>query len=899
MLANNFKKSLLAAKVGLILSTGVTGVAFAEDNQTGVQENVEVIEVRGIRRSLAEAVNTKRFATSVVDAVSAEDIGKFPDSDVGEALGRIPGVAVSRQFGQGQQVSIRGASSQLTLTTLNGQNVASTGWYTEQAIDRSFNYTLLPPELISGIDVYKSSQANIVEGGVGGTVNVKTRKPLDLDSGTVFASVKSVYSSQSEQWDPAYSGLASYKNDDETFGVLAALAVQETDYVRRGNESLAGWNGAVSANYFLQERERTATNVAFQYAPNDELSFDLTYMNLELEANNNNSSFWIFQAGANCLGENPDGVCMLSEATAATPTDNPSWLQAFARRAKMESETVDFGFEFKRDTFEISGRIGRSEATGGTEAQTNYGGLIGSHEDRYGMIDMTGKRIKIQLKENDYRVGHWNEGSPGVAAWAVRNQPNTDEETYAQLDTKFMLDHDIITAVHVGARFTNHKVEEDNFKGLANIQRNADGSPVLSDANDPTSVVADIADIAPAQLYGNGVNEAGFEYITIPGPHLDAMFNHTAQNFSEYVRDRSGYAALEEENFAFYVMADFSGENYRGNFGLRYISTDVNSDYYGSDITVTGITDSGNFYGGNALKSKTLSNKEADYSDILPSFNIAYDLDEDTILRGSIAQVISRPNYQDVFARSSLSGYDNENPNDQQEVTGNPGLEPFKATQLDVSYEYYYGDSNFASATFFYKDIETFVTSSTTPNQSIGINDPACNCDVWNIVNRVNGDGGDVIGLELQLQHAFDNGFGAIVNYTYADSSSEETNFDDRIGRFSDSSDHTVNLVGYYENDDFGARLAYNWRSEFMIRETGFYSSREHMDFGTLDFTGNYQVNDNISLTLEVVNILEEDSYQIGISGSDGLLKEETKHNFPAWSYVGERKIALGANLRF
>lgn len=95
MLANNFKKSLLAAKVGLILSTGVTGVAYAEDNQTGVKEDVEVIEVRGIRRSLAEAVNTKRFATSVVDAVSAEDIGKFPDSDVGEALGRIPGVALA------------------------------------------------------------------------------------------------------------------------------------------------------------------------------------------------------------------------------------------------------------------------------------------------------------------------------------------------------------------------------------------------------------------------------------------------------------------------------------------------------------------------------------------------------------------------------------------------------------------------------------------------------------------------------------------------------------------------------------------------------------------------------------------------------------------------------------
>ncbi|MGB0841725.1 MAG: TonB-dependent receptor plug domain-containing protein, partial [Pseudoalteromonas shioyasakiensis] len=108
MLAKNFKKSLLAVNIGLVMSAGFTGAAYAAD-ETKVQEDVEVIEVRGIRRSLEASMNTKRFADSVVDAVSAEDVGKFPDSDVGEALGRISGVAVNRQFGQGQQVSIRGA----------------------------------------------------------------------------------------------------------------------------------------------------------------------------------------------------------------------------------------------------------------------------------------------------------------------------------------------------------------------------------------------------------------------------------------------------------------------------------------------------------------------------------------------------------------------------------------------------------------------------------------------------------------------------------------------------------------------------------------------------------------------------------------------------------------------
>ena len=204
MLAKNFKKSLLAVNIGLVMSAGFTGAAYAAD-ETKVQEDVEVIEVRGIRRSLEASMNTKRFADSVVDAVSAEDVGKFPDGDVGEALGRISGVAVNRQFGQGQQVSIRGASSQLTRTLLNGQTVASTGRYDQQSIDRSFNYTLLPPELVGEIQVYKSSQADIVEGGVGGTVIVNTRKPLDLDAGTTFLSAKADYGTISEETDPQIS----------------------------------------------------------------------------------------------------------------------------------------------------------------------------------------------------------------------------------------------------------------------------------------------------------------------------------------------------------------------------------------------------------------------------------------------------------------------------------------------------------------------------------------------------------------------------------------------------------------------------------------------------------------------------------------------------------------------
>src|SRR3954463_1006839 len=176
-----FSKTALLTSSAALVILGLTAQVHAQE--------AEEITVTGIRGALKNAVDIKRNATAVVDAVSAEDVGKFPDSDIGESLGRIPGVTVGRAFGQGSSVSIRGSAPQMTLTQLNGQSVASTGWYDQVSIDRSFNYSMLPSELIGGMEVYKSAQADIAEGGIGGTVNVKTRKPLDLDANTAFVGI--------------------------------------------------------------------------------------------------------------------------------------------------------------------------------------------------------------------------------------------------------------------------------------------------------------------------------------------------------------------------------------------------------------------------------------------------------------------------------------------------------------------------------------------------------------------------------------------------------------------------------------------------------------------------------------------------------------------------------------
>ncbi|KAF7773985.1 iron complex outermembrane recepter protein [Pseudoalteromonas citrea] len=865
MLANNFKKSLLALNVGLVLSAGASGVAFAaEENK--VQEDVEVIEVRGIRRSLEASMNTKRFANSVVDSVSAEDIGDFPDNNLAESLGRVPGVTVSRQFGEGSAVSIRGASNQLTKTSLNGQNVASTGWYTEQAIDRSFNYSMLAPEMIASMDVYKSAQADIVEGGVGGTVIVKTRRPLDLDANTVFGSIKMTGSTASDENDASYSGLYSWKNEAETFGVLGALAKSDYSLERIGDESLPAWAGRIAPTNFKQQRERTATDIQLQYAPTDSLDFGLHYMNLELNANNLNTQIWIPQNFSNCSSTNAQGIPTNCTATQAWIDSDDVILPYYdvrPRQASMETEVVAFDMTYVGDAVKIEFQIGSTEATGGTNFETNYATLtdkIGS----LGTINAEGDRIQYDMTSPVYEATTLNVGDNSIV-----NSPNKDSEDYAQVDFTFQLESEFFTSIKTGVRWVHHEVEKSSNR------------PLLSNT-----------DAAEGLLLGT--ISAGKDSFTIPEPNADAMISHTKGLITEWVESRSGFSNIVEDNFSGYVMANFSHENVRGNMGLRYISTSVSSDTYARlDGFVDPILVANNGY------SHDIVTEESNYNEVLPSINVAVDVQEDVIVRFSAATVIARPNYNDMFTSSSLKGFGDNIIGNESVEKGSVALSPFKANQADIGVEWYYNSSSLVALSYFTKQVDTFTTADSIANQSIGIVDPDSQLDSWRLDTYKDGRGGDINGVEFQWQHTFDNGFGGVFNYTYADAKADAKNYTDRNNIFTDSSKHTTNLVGFYEDDAFSARAAYTWRSDYMIREVGFYGNREHQDFGTLDLSFSYKINDNFTVVADITNLLEEDSIQIGRDQGEIATLQRTSNGYPAYSYEGEARYSLGVQFRF
>jgi len=879
------KQTPIAAAVSLTLLGAALAAQAQEAAAPAKAEQLDQVVVTGIRASLQTAATIKKNATAVVDAVSAEDVGKLPDSDVGQALGRIPGVSVGRAFGQGATVSIRGSDPQMTYTTLNGQTVASTGWYDQLDIDRSFNYSLLPSELIGGIEVYKSSQADLTEGGIGGTVIVKTRKPLDMAANSGFVSVKYGKGTISDA-EKEVSGLFSWKNEAKTFGVLAAAAHSDGAYIRRGIEADNRWSADVAPTAFVQDRKRDAINLTLQAKPAQGLDLGLNYLKLKLIGDNSNSSDYIFQ-DPNCdkrntdvkSAWNPTGMCVHSTTTAANPLPT-QFFQVWARQAQMTSDSVTFDGHYKLEGAKFDLVAGTTKAKGGTSLTANY--QTGNWDDGFslpkwqGTIDATGHQISVNPTSNQ-SFGVSNLPSAlGPQTWATSQGPNKDQEKYAQLDATIDLNWGAINAFKTGVRFADHTFEKRAYR------------PIWAST---------IATTSTSSLFSGTVDLASGW--SIPRPNIGAMVAGTNKNINGWIEDRSAFSELSEKNQALYGMFDFEAENMRGNFGLRYISTDVKSTGYKFDGTPLAAGD----YAGNENWGKTYDVKKSKYNDVLPSVNIAFDLRKDLVLRAAAAQAITRPNFANMFG-VTVSGYNDDRVGNETWTVGSVELKPMKSSQVDLSLEYYYGRGNVLSATFFNKDIQNFITANVLLNQKIGLVDPKSGVDNWTVQNFVNAGGGRLRGIELQANHAFNNGFGVVANYTFTEGTAPKESFADQLGLFTQSSKHNVNLVGYYETSDYFGRLAYNWRSKYIIRENAYwYGNRMHANTGTLDASFGWNINKWLKVSLDAVNLTKQDDIQYGVMSAslpaDALHKDPLKAGYPAWSFKGETTYKIGLTAKF
>lgn len=842
-----------AFMLGLLTSPTM---AFSEEvtaDQTKTEE-VEVIQVRGIRGSVVQSLNTKRYANSVVDAVTAEDIGKFPDQNVAESLQRITGVSITRSFGEGERVSIRGTTESQNRTLLNGQAVGSADWWTNSAASRGFNYTMLPSEIVSGLEVYKTPEADIDEGSIGGTVIVRTRKPLDLEANKFAGSVLAQYSDVSGETDPQLSALYSWKNEDETFGALISLVRQERNLRRDGIEAWS-WTdrditmadgtvhedvyspGGGGSAMFSQERIRTGGNLTLQYRPTDTTEMTFNALDSTMKMDNENQNFlWLPGYGGSeytditIIEHDQVGAMAVGGTLGLSPAGNNILDETKVRNSKLKTTSYDLKIDHEGDVWTSSIHFGYTKGSGGSEADRSVG-WGGNYEHSYDAS--TARDVKTSYGADPADGSKW-----GLDFLRYDSNNAQDDESYVQVDFGRDLDLGVFSAIKFGAKYRDHA--RFNTKHTTDAREDLNWSLADYSLAMPSDFLSDQGSAGTLKNYAitdsNKIRSEG-----------DALG-------WDYRLLKASTFDISEKISAAYIKADIDAEGLRGNVGVRLVYTDQSSAAY---VGATG--------------SETWTDESTSYFDILPSLNLAVDLQEDLLLRMSAARVMSRPDYAKM---TSSTSYNKET---QTGTGGNPDIDPYRATQFDLGLEWYFSDAGIVSAVLFLKDIQSFIDTQATLETHEGVEI---------LINRpVNGKGGTIQGLEFGYQQELYEGFGWSANYTYVDGEAKDSEGNNVT--IPGNSDHTVNLSSYFETDTFSGRISYNYRTGY---DTGEGWPGYVDDYGQVDANLSYNLSENITFIIEGINLTDEKTFSYQEKGVKQAL---------TGYYADGRRLTAGVRFNF
>ncbi|MGQ8364305.1 TonB-dependent receptor [Glaciecola sp. 1036] len=903
---NNLTRGLrLAFAVGAITAT-TAPFAVAQESTS----ETEIIEISGIRASQEANINTKRFSNSIVDAITAEDIGKFPDKNVAESLSRIPGITIDRDFGEGQGVTIRGVQPDQNLTLVNGQAVGTAQWFVLSDATRNFNFEILASEMVAGLEVYKSSQADLDEGALGGTVILRTRKPLELDANTAQVSVEAQYNDIAEETDPSLSGLYSWKNDEGTFGILVSGSYQQRTVHRETNEDF-GWFGpsipridplveapqgasekgaipwGMGSALFKQDRKRQGIDVTAQWLPTDDLDISVHYLSSKMEADNVNSNLiGIPFRGVAYMGTDTNSGTVsnnIVESLAVTGlAQRPAWARhmaydnIFRDGSEMSTEILDLEGKYTLESGELHFQLGTTTGEGtNRDFFTEFWVTPDDERANFDFYNPGGASPYI-----DFTTASPWLANPDDEMWlgGIFDQANLteDEENYLQIDYSHFVEWGAITEIKSGFKIRDRSFGQHRYRtDLANLAPTGDGS--LGPASDFWT--GDMVHVEHSQT--NGVAASYFM------PDKDSMYNalyavsecndanaaSLCRTTDVYLKDAS--FDIEEDITALYVMAKFDTEGLRGNLGLRYVETDTTS--MGFDLN-----------SGDAVSF------DGDYNEWLPSANIAYDVSEDVVLRFAAARVITRP------APFQLAPAVNLTPETSSGTAGNPALNPLTANQFEAGVEWYFDSSSLASVTLFKKDISDFIFTKTVSRE---INGQQIN----QLSTPENGGSTSLEGFEFQIQHAFENGFGGYFNYTYTEIDDAEIDeaapvLDDagniigatlatRTVSFPRTSKNSYNIGVYYENDVYSARLNYNYRSEYFLAQAEIGDTYRD-DQSQLDAQFSWHFNDNLTFKAEALNLTDEIWENYYVRSSDGARLGGTQS-------ANGRRIFVGASYSF
>jgi len=882
------------------VSAALAGLAIAMSAQVSAQqaatqaEEMEEVVVSGIRASMRNSLEVKRESLQVVDAISAEDVGDFPDKNIGEAIQRVPGVQINRQDGEGRGVSIRGADPSLIRVELNGVSALSL----TVGGGRDVDFRDLPVEFLSRVEVVKTPTADMTEGGIG-TVRVFTRKPFDNPEGYLAGSVQGVYSDLADATDPKLALIGSKTFFDNTLGVMLS-GQYEQRHINSNNARTTGWlrraptaTGAgatpgrgtdVNADgtldwipeiprYIIDRRvtTREAFNAVVQWRPSENFSMylDSTYAKGREEVSSmlmqlGGAAGLIDYANSHVGADNTIDHIELT-SSAAFPIDLA--YRNINGQLEREQYNAVLGAEWGTDKWKFDGRVTYARGEVQNDEKNSTATIFGIPRL---IVDYTGGEDAPNFSFPGVDTTDGNLVNQIAAVFNPRN--NNQEEDGARFNVEFKPEIDWLTSIKAGVEQRDVTMESLLFSRTIQLSSR---TPTPASSGATTTVAVAQSVIAGIVNNNSGLNDVPFfdtgdlgfgggikfwndngdptyaATVAASGLTLDPYGPNSNPNTLGTFQNYLDTWSVDEKTLAGYLQAAFKFDNdvipVSALLGVRYFDTNTRAEGFNRVATGSGAAQVITF---------PEASREGGYNDWLPSLNLRFDFSDKFVGRVTAGEVMARPNPAQLAFRRSLDGVGLTG------SQGNPDLLPFQATQYDAGVEYYISDVSYVSAAYFRTEISRFIINTARLEDANG------DGILYNITTPVNGtDKVTIDGFEIGGQLAFDflpsawKNFGVLANATFSnDKGFKGTNLlTGELLPFPGVSDLSYNASLYYETDKFSVRTAYNWRESWLITAAGRGGLPEfNDDYGTLDASVSWNVNPHFTVFADAVNLLDE-----------------------------------------
>ena len=913
----NLLSVALASAIALAAANAHAQTADAQEDpqEAGEVAELETVVVTGIRRGIEDAISTKREATSIVEAISAEDIGKLPDVSIGESISRLPGVSAQRVAGRAQVISVRGLSPDFSTTLLNGREMVSTG------DNRSVEFDQYPSELVSGVTIYKTPDAGLIGQGLSGTLDMQTARPLNFSDTVVAVSARyqeTSLGSAANVGDDGGRFNASYIDQfaDGTLGLAIGWSHSDTpihenqvglyepwqaigDNWRPGVPAGTYYSDGIKALRRTGKLKRDGVMATLQYRPSNAWTSTLDLFYSKAEQVDTANQFEVHIGDYN--GTN--GAVRLDVAnprinanntfTGGTANNVYPLVRGMYNDREDKIEAAGWNNDFSVGSARVVADVSWSRTTRDELSLENNTQLL--------------PQPQLDSLDLDFRLDGFSQLVPGrdysnpetlfltgtIYGSGYGKTPRVEDElTTFKLAASLPLDG-FVSDLDLGLNYADRSKNKRQPEG--NINLGAQGDTAI--AGDLQYGLVDLGFAGVGYIPSWNVPGAVARYMTFnPVEDLDYLIPKA------WTVDEQISTAFAKAN----IDTVWGNVGVRGNFGLQVQHTDQSS--------------SANYWDGSQpVGSQVIPiTKGKTYTDILPSLNLAFLFDNESTLRVALARQVARPRVDQL--RASLEFGVDTTTWIPGASGGNPELDPWRANAFDISYEKYFGNRAYVAAAYFYKDLRSYIYTQTRDDYDftdqvaswLEANEVPPGVVIPNVGRYTapfNGDGGKLQGLELSASLPLDllfgdamRGFGVIASASFNDSDITILAPENQSSVGSDPitlpglSDRVYNLTAYYERNGFEARVSQRRRSDF-IGEIGNFSGERTLRYvvgeNITDAQVSYSFGDGsafsgMTLLLQASNLTDE-SYRTYAGTRDRPLEHIE------WG----RTYLLGVNYRF